>query len=103
VVGLSPGKEARVTLKDGTELIARRKTSGGAASGFAQVTAAELGMCDGKPAEQGCLLADSEGMVARLRITTPLVAVSTVAHDDVELSAKGPVPRRVRWDVLRTQ
>ncbi len=77
VVALSPGKEATFTLADGTVLVARRKTAG------------------------GCLVARDEGMVARLRVTTPLTATSELAHDDVELSARGPRARRVRWDVLR--
>jgi alpha-glucosidase len=96
VVALSPGKEARIVLADGTELVARRKTSGGAASGFPAVSADQLATCD------GCFVASEEGMVSRLRVTTPLVAVSDVAHDDVEVSAHGPSARRVRWDVLRT-
>ena len=40
---------------------------------------------------------------SRLRITTPLAATSDVAHDDVELSARGPAARRVRWDILRVK
>lgn len=102
VVALSPGKEARIVLADGTELVASRKMGGGAASGFAEVPAEQLAMCDGKPAEQGCLLAREEGMVSRLRITSALAATSKISHDDVELSANGPLARRVRWDVLRT-
>jgi len=102
VVALSAGNEARITLVDGTELIARRKTAGGASSGFATVTASQLAMCDGKAQADGCLLATEDPMVSRLRLTTPLAAVSDVAHDDLELSAHGPSARRVRWDVLRT-
>ena len=103
VVALSPGKEARIVLADGTELVARRKAGGGAASGFAEVTPQQIATCEGKPADQGCLVAREEGMVARLRITTPLVAMSDVAHDDVELSAHGPTARRIRWDILRSR
>ena len=102
VVALSPGKEARIVLADGTELVARRKPAGGAASGFAAVAAEQIATCVGLPPDQGCLVAAEDGMVARLRLTTPLTATSTVAHDDVELSAKGPIVRRIRWDILRT-
>jgi alpha-glucosidase len=103
IVALTPGKEARITLADGTELVARRKTpaSARAASGYAAVPAEELAMCTGKPASEGCLDAGNEGMVSRLRVTTPLATATDVAHDDLELSAKGPVARRIRWDVLR--
>ncbi len=103
VVALSPGKDASLTLADGTVLTARRKTAGGVASGLAEVTAAQVAMCEGKTPDQGCLVAADAGMVARLRITTPLTATSDIAHDDVELSARGPIARRVRWDVLRTR
>jgi len=103
VVALSPGKDASLTLADGTVLTARRKTAGGVASGLAEVTAAQVAMCEGKTPDQGCLVAAYAGMVARLRITTPLTATSDIAHDDVELSARGPIARRVRWDVLRTR
>ena len=101
VVALSPGKEARIVLADGTELVARRKTAAGAPSGYAAVTPEEVATCAGKTAE-GCFVARDEGMVARLRLTTPLLATSDVLHDDLELSAHGPTARRVRWDVLRT-
>lgn len=102
VVALSPGREARITLVDGTELVARRTSGGSAASGYAAVTPEQVAMCDGKAPAEGCVSAREEGMVSRLRVTTPLALSTDVAHDDVELSAKGPVARRVRWDVLRT-
>jgi sulfoquinovosidase len=103
IVALSPGKEARIALADGTTLIARRKAGAAAKSGLAEVTPEQVALCEGKPADQGCLVARDEGMVARLRVTTPLAAASTIAHDDVELSSQGPAARRVRWDVLRTR
>ena len=102
LVALSPGKTARIVL-DGTELAARRKTSAGPASGLAAVTAAQIAMCDGKRADEGCFVVGDEGGVSRLRVTTPLAVASTIAHDDVELTAKGPSARRVRWDVLRVR
>lgn len=104
VVALSPGKDAQITLADGTVLSAKRNAAGVAAaqSGYATVPAEQLAMCDGKTADQGCVFANDEGMVSRLRVTTPLAAVSDVSQDDVVLSAHGPSARRVRWDVLRT-
>ena len=98
LVALSPGKEARITLADGTELVARRRTGANAASGYPVVTAEQIAMCTGKPGGEGCLVASEEGGVSRLRITTPLAAATVVAQDDVELSAKGPLARRIRWD-----
>ncbi len=101
IVALSPGKEARIALADGTELLARRRSGATAASGYPVVTAEQIAMCAGKPGGEGCLVANEEGGVSRLRITTPLAAVNEVAHEDVELSAKGPLARRIRWDILR--
>ena len=103
IAALSPGKEARITLADGTELVARRRAGANASSGYPLVTAEQIAMCTGKPGGEGCLVASEEGSVSRLRITTPLAAATVVAHDDVELSAKGPLARRIRWDVLRTR
>jgi alpha-glucosidase (family GH31 glycosyl hydrolase) len=104
VVALSAGKDATVTLADGTVLTAKRNAAGGAAarSGYATVPVEQIAMCDGKTADQGCVFANQEGMVARLRVTTPLAAATDVSHEDVVLSAHGPSARRVRWDVLRT-
>jgi sulfoquinovosidase len=101
IVALSAGKEARITLVDGTELVARRKATGGAASGLADVTPEQVATCEGKPADQGCLAVRDEGGVSRLRITSALAVASELAHDDIEVSAKGPLARRVRWDILR--
>ena len=100
-VALTPGKEARIVLADGTELVARRNVGGGSVSGYAEVPVEQIAMCEGQRADQGCMLATEEGMVSRLRITTPLNNVVTIAHDDVSLSAHGPLARRIRWDVLR--
>jgi sulfoquinovosidase len=69
VVALSPGMDARITLADGSELVARR--GAGAAS------------------------------PGRVQIASELLAASSVAHEDLVLEARGPVPRRVRWDVHR--
>lgn len=104
VVALSPGKSATITLADGTVLTATRNAPGAppAPPAYATVPVEQIAMCDGKTSDQGCVVANPEGMVSRLRVTTPLVATSDVSHDDVVLSAHGPSARRVRWDVLRT-
>jgi alpha-glucosidase (family GH31 glycosyl hydrolase) len=96
LVALSREAEARITLADGTELVARRKTSGGASSGLAAGAPETIATC-----QDGCFLATEEGSVDRLRVTTPLAATSDVSQDDLELHASGPSARRVRWDVLR--
>ena len=103
MVALSPGNEARITLVDGTELVARRNATGGAASGYADVPVEQVATCEGKTPDQGCTSVRDEGMVSRLHVTTPLAPATTVSHDDVELSAKGPLARRIRWDVLRVR
>jgi alpha-glucosidase len=105
VVSLSAGKDATITLADGTVLSAKRNAAGVAAaeSGYATVAAEQIAMCDGKTADQGCMVVGDQGMVSRLRVTTPLAAVTDVSQDDVVLSAHGPSARRVRWDVLRTR
>ncbi len=104
VVALSAGKDATVTLVDGTVLTAKRNAAGGAPaqSGYATVPVEQIAMCDGKTPADGCVFASQEGMVSRLRVTTPLAAATDVSHEDVVLSAHGPSARRVRWDVLRT-
>ncbi|MDB4947281.1 MAG: Alpha-xylosidase [Labilithrix sp.] len=101
VVALGPGRDARIVLADGTELVARRLASAGAVSGYVAVAPADLAACPGTPEGQGCFAAEQAGGVARLRVTTPLASASEVTHDDVQLSAKGPLARRIRWDVLR--
>jgi alpha-glucosidase (family GH31 glycosyl hydrolase) len=103
IVALSPGKEARITLADGTQLTARRRTGAAAVSGYPVVAPEQIAMCAGKPGGEGCVVTTEEGGVSRLRVTTPLTLASDVAHEDVELSAKGPLARRVRWDILRTR
>ncbi len=98
VVGLSAGHEAKTTLADGTELVARRAraTVSAAPSGLAEVLPEQVAQC-----EAGCMNAKAEGGVERLRVTTPLAARFSVTHGDTTLDAKGPSARRVRWDVLR--
>jgi alpha-D-xyloside xylohydrolase len=97
VVALSPGRDARITLVDGTELVAKRVASdAGPPTAIAAVAPEQLVSCPG-----ACFHAADAGGVRRLRITTPLETASRVAHDDVVLEARGPIARRVRWDVLR--
>ncbi|HSO34813.1 MAG TPA: TIM-barrel domain-containing protein [Labilithrix sp.] len=102
MVALSPGKEARLTLADGTELVARRKAGSAGPSGLVEVAPEQVATCAGRLYSEGCFTVRDEGMVSRLRVTTPLATTSDLVHDDVELHvAKGPVARRIRWDVLR--
>jgi sulfoquinovosidase len=97
LVALSPGSEARFALADGTELAARRAGGRQApASGLAAAPPEAVASC-----EAGCVSATNEGMVERLRLTTPLANAYTVTHEDVTLEVQGPLARRVRWDVLR--
>lgn len=96
VVALSPGRDARIVLADGTELVARRSVEGGAPSPLAEVTDDALADC-----EDGCVSAAASGGVDRLRITTPLGAAYAVTHGDVTVESRGPLARRIRWDVLR--
>jgi alpha-glucosidase (family GH31 glycosyl hydrolase) len=96
VVALSRGKDATITLADGTVLTAKRNPTGGVASGLAAGTPDTIATCDA-----GCVLATSEGSVDRLRVTTPSAPAFDTTEDDVVLHAQGPSARRVRWDVLR--
>jgi sulfoquinovosidase len=96
VVALSRGRDATITLADGTELVARRGEAPGARSNLAEVAPAETQTCQG-----GCFAATREGGVDRLRISTPLGTSFEVTHEDVTVTARGPSARRVRFDVLR--
>ncbi len=95
LVALSAGNEARLTLADGTELVARRTPASGPESGLPEAPPDQLSSCE------GCVNVSVSGGVDRLRLTTPLVAASVFTHGDVTLEARGPAARRVRWDVLR--
>jgi len=96
LVALSPGRDAKIVLADGTELLARRAAASAPPSALPAVGPEELAIC-----ETGCVNESVEGMVDRLRITTPLGPAHTVTHGDVTLEVRGPTPRRVRWDVKR--
>ena len=95
IVALSAGQEAKIVLVDGTELVAKRP-GGSAASGLLEVAPDALATC-----EDGCFAKTDENGIARLRVTTPLAPESTTTHEDVVLEAKGPLARRIRWDVMR--
>ncbi len=103
MVALSPETSARIKLADGTELVARRKADANAraVSGYAEVPAEQAALCTDRALTAGCFSSHEEGMVSRLRITTPRTAEAVVAHEDQELSVRGTVARRIRWDVMR--
>ncbi len=96
LVALTPGRDASITLADGTRLVARRAAASGAPSNLPEVAPDALATCEG-----GCVSASAEGGVDRLRLTTPLGTDYVVTHGDVTLEAHGPTARRVRWDVKR--
>jgi alpha-glucosidase (family GH31 glycosyl hydrolase) len=107
VVALSPGRDARIVLADGTELVARRAAASAAPSSLPEVLPEALPTCEG-----GCVNATAEAAVDRLRLTTPLAEAYSVTHGDMTLEVRGPASprgqdtpgpsaRRVRWDVLR--
>ena len=96
LVALSPGREAKIVLADGTELVARRAAASGPPSALPAVAPEALAAC-----EAGCVSESAEGGVDRLRLTTPLVEAHAVTHGDVTVEVRGTMPRRVRWDVKR--
>ncbi len=96
VVALSRGKQATITLADGTVLSASRGMSGGASSGLAQVAPDQTQTC-----ATGCFAATAEGSVDRLRVSSPPSQTFDASQDDVTFHAQGPLARRVRFDVLR--
>jgi len=101
VVALSPGRDARIVLADGTVLEAKRAAADVAPSALAEVAPEALARCSGLPDDRGCFAVSDQGGVSRLRLTTPLAPESSIAHADLAVTAKGPLARRVRWDVLR--
>jgi alpha-D-xyloside xylohydrolase len=97
IVALSAGRDARITLADGTELVAKRTTSSaGNPARLPEVAPDGVASC-----ADGCAAATDAGGVRRLRVTSPLATSTSLTFDDVVLEAKGPLARRVRWDVLR--
>lgn len=96
LVALTPGRDARFVMADGTELVARRLAAAGPPSALAAVAPDAVSACEG-----GCVSAAPEGGVDRVRLTTPLADAYSVTHEDLVLEARGPLARRVRWDVLR--
>jgi len=96
LVALSAGRDATITLADGTELVARRAAASAPPSGLPEVGEDVLAACEG-----GCVSTSDEGAFERLRVTTPLAPAFSVTHGDVTVEARGPSARRVRWDVMR--
>jgi alpha-D-xyloside xylohydrolase len=43
------------------------------------------------------------GAPGRIQVESTLDAATTITQDDLVLDAKGPLPRRIRWDVHRLQ
>ena len=96
LVALAPGSEAHLVLADGTELTAKRAATAGPPSALPVVVVEQLAACD------GCVSVADAGMVSRVRLTTPLGIAYDVVHEDLSLSvSKGPLSRRIRWDVAR--
>ncbi len=96
IVALSAGRDAKITLGDGTELVARRAAASAPPSALPVVPPEQLAAC-----ESGCVNESTEGGVDRLRITTPLGSAFAVTHGDVTVEVRGPSARRVRWDIKR--
>ncbi len=95
-VALAPGTTARLTLADGTRLEASRPVLGTPpVPPLPTVRPDEIDAC------ALCTYAAHEGDVDRLRANGALATDSSIAVEDVRLSATGGPPRRVRWDVLR--
>ena len=97
VAALSVGKEARIVLADGTQLMVRRDSAAGAESGLASVAPAQLPMCDGLAPTDGCMTVDAD----RTRLTTPSATDFVVKQGDLSFESHGPIARRIRWDVKR--
>lgn len=99
VVALGPGREATLTLADGTVLTAKRGVSDeGNPEGLSVVAASALPDCS------KCFSRSFEGDLSRVRANSALASKSTVRIDDLELTATAPDTgpfRRIRWDVLR--
>jgi len=93
LVALAKGDKAHLTLVDGTELTAERVSGDAGATLPAAADETALASCD------GCYLESKSGDVDRTRVTTQLMASTTITFKDLVLTAKGPSARRVRWDV----
>ncbi len=96
LVALSAGREAKIVLADGTELVARRAAASAPPSTLPAVAPDALSAC-----EAGCVNESIEGGVERVRLTTPLAEAHAITHGDLTLEVRGSMPRRIRWDVKR--
>jgi alpha-glucosidase (family GH31 glycosyl hydrolase) len=91
---VAPGTAGTFRLVDGTVLsFEKRGAVGEAPADFARVAPADLASC------ARCVVSAKEGGVVRTRVTGDLAAESEVLLGGLVLRAKGPTPRRVRWDV----
>lgn len=100
LVALSPGKDARIVLADGTELVAHRLASGApAADPGLPVVADAAAASDPATCPSGCVASIAEGDGTRAFVTTPLAEAVTIARGDLVLEVRGKAARRVRWDV----
>jgi alpha-D-xyloside xylohydrolase len=101
VLSLGQGGHAELTLVDGTVLTADRAaasapaTPGANPGKLTMVPADQIGTC------ASCFVSAPEGGVTRLRITTASAPTSDVSFDDVHLTVKGTLTRRIRWDVRK--
>lgn len=101
VMALGEGGHAELTLVDGTVLTADRASAGdgGAPAGnpgkLMMVTPDQIGTCT------SCFTQAQEGGVNRLRISTASAPTSDITFDDVHLTVKGSLTRRIRWDVRK--
>lgn len=95
MVALAKGGKASLTLVDGTELTAERLVAdaGNPAMLSTAPNEAALSTC------AGCALDAPSGDVRRTRVTTGLSLETDVTYNDLRLRAKGPLARRIRWDV----
>lgn len=96
VVALPKAGEAKLTLVDGTTLVASRAPGDqGNPDGLIEAMQGEIDGCS------GCFAESQKGDVHRLRVTTELGTSSTITLSDIKLVVSGGPAKRVRWDVLR--
>ncbi|MCC6647344.1 MAG: glycoside hydrolase family 31 protein [Polyangiaceae bacterium] len=94
VVALGPGREAKLTLADGTVLSASRVDSDqGNPASLSPSTAAGLGEC------AGCFVTSTRAGLSRVQVNGALAASSELRLGRLVLSSSGGPARRVRWDV----
>jgi len=96
---IGPGGHAELTLVDGTVLTLDRAATDAKLPGpvpmLTQVTADQIGTCT------SCFTAAPEGGVNRLRISTANAPASDITYDDIHVTVKGTITRRIRWDLRK--